>query len=456
MNAEREWLRRNFDEVKPRDFYRSIFPEGELDQKGKKTKGKYIGIIIEVTAERKSDGKPKVNHYTISDELGAIDEVCQSDNFCLCSPISYAGRKRTAEAARFLYAIAVDLDRLRRVGDRPQGLMNLWEGHVLKAKRLPMPTYIVSSGTGVHLYYVFERPVPMFANIAKQLQNLKRELTKKIWNESIVDINDDRDIQQEGIYQGFRMPGTVTKNGERVVAFETGDKVTVEYLNGFVSASNRVTEFRYKSDLTLRDAKEKYPEWYERRIEKKEPRGTIAFSRAVYDNWKRRIIEEAKVGHRYYCLMTLAIYAKKCSFYGPRNPNPVTKKELEDDCWEIMDYFEALTVSDDNHFTAEDVQDAMEAFEDPWITYPRASIEYRTQIPIPPQRRIGFDQATHLSLARGRKAVMKKRGILINEGRPSKRDIVKAWRQGHPDGTIAECVRETGAGRSTVYRWWDD
>ncbi len=455
MNAEREWLRRNFEEVKPRDFYRGIFPKGELDGKDQYTKGKYVGIIIEVTPKKRSNGKPKINRYSITDDLDIIDEVCKSENFCLCSPISYAGKQRSAEAARYLYAIAVDLDRLRRVDDRPQGLMNLWEGHVLKAKRLPMPTYIVSSGTGVHLYYVFEKPVPLFENIAKQLQNLKRELTKKIWNEGIVDIDDDRDIQQEGIYQGFRMPGTVTKNGERAVAFETGDKVTLEYLNGFVSAGNRVTEFRYKSDLTLREAKEKYPEWYEKRIQKKEPRGTIAFSRAIYDNWKKRIIEEAKVGHRYYCLMTLAIYAKKCSFYGERNPNPVTEEELHDDCFEIMDYFEALTNSEDNHFTEMDVQDALEAYNDRWITYPRSSIEYRTQIPIPPQKRKGRKQTTHLKMARATKEILKEDGAEVNEGRPSKEYVVKEWRRLHPDGTLRECVRETGIGRSTAYRWWD-
>ena len=76
--------------------------------------------------EKRADGSPKVKKYIVTDELDAIEEVCRTDDFCLMSPISYAGKNRTAENARFLYAFAVDLDRLRMDGQDPVGLRALW------------------------------------------------------------------------------------------------------------------------------------------------------------------------------------------------------------------------------------------------------------------------------------------------------------------------------------------
>ena len=50
-------------------------------------------------------------------------------------------------------------------------------------KLLPRPTFIVSSGTGLHLYFVLEEPVPLYREFAMELQELKRELTRLVWND---------------------------------------------------------------------------------------------------------------------------------------------------------------------------------------------------------------------------------------------------------------------------------
>ena len=79
------------------------------------------------------------------------------------------------------------------------------------------------------------------------------------------------------------------KNGEQGKRrFLTGDKVSMEYLNEFVDEKSRVTQFKYKSELTKAQAKEKYPEWYERRIENGEPKGVWHVNRALYDWWKKK------------------------------------------------------------------------------------------------------------------------------------------------------------------------
>ena len=456
-----EYLTENFPEVEPKQFYRMMFPEGELDKAGAITPGQYTGIVTRITG-RKEHGKTKVYRYTLTDELDAVDIATGCDDFCICRPLSYAGKQATAERARFCYAIAIDVDKLRtdRDGERPLGLINLWERHILKLERIPQPTAIVSSGTGIHLYYFLEKPIPLYRDQVFELQELKRELTRVIWHDTIVNISSVLDVQQEGIYQGFRMPGTVTKNGGRARAFMTGNRVTVEYLNSFVSESFKAkkTARNEKTKLTLAEAREKYPEWYKNRIENEKKPGTWAVNRRLYEWWKRQIREGASVGHRYYCVMILSMYAQKCSHYDEKkNPHPVTREELEKDCFELLEFLDAMTETEDNHFDEGDILDALEAFDSRWTRYPRQAIEYRSGITIPANKRNGRKQAEHVKLMNLIRDQINKNTEWNRQGngRKSKASVVQDWRMEHPEGTKAECIRETGLSKPTVLKWWE-
>lgn len=458
MNVLTEWLRgQDFvTEVTPMEFYRGIFPAGELDSAGAFTKGMYTGVVVAVSKERKADGRAKVYRYSLTDELDAVEIAVKSDDFCICSPISYAGKARTAANARNLYAITVDVDNIRMEKGRPLGLINLWR-HVEILHRIPKPTYIVSSGSGLHLYYVLREAIPLFEDTAKELQEFKRKLTFMIWHDAIVDIKTVKDIQYEGIYQGFRMPGTVTKAGARAVAFKTGYRVDMEYLNSFVWEKNsKVKRYAVKSKLTKAQAAERYPDWYNRRVIGGEPKGHWCVSRRLYDWWKGQILSGATVGHRYYCVMMLAVYAQKCSYYDAKhNPNPVTFEELQRDAYSLLEPLDGLTVSENNHFGIDDIQDALEAFEDRWTTYPRASVEYKSGIAIPANRRNGRDQQTHLKIARATQEIIDPEGEWRQHGgRPSKAATVETWRLNNPDGRKADCIRETGLDRKTVTKHW--
>lgn len=457
-NVFSDWLEIYFDEVTPMEFYRSVFPAGELEKQGEYLKGKYCGIAIEVTKEKKPNGKPKIKRYSITDELSTIEKLTQSDNFCLCSPISYAGKERTADNARFMYAMAIDLDCLIIEDGYPSGLHSLWNGHIMNVGRIPKPTFIVSSGTGLHLYYVFDKPIALFQDTAKQLQALKHELTTMIWGYGIVKIKDSREIQQEGIYQGFRIPGTITKVGDRARAFLTGDPVTLEQLNEYVPENIKVKRYTEKKELTKEKAKELYPEWYERRVVQGKPSGVWHISRNLYDWWKREILKQARVGHRYWCMMTLSIYAYKCGMYDAKhNPNPVTRDELEKDCFEVMEHFEKMTNDDKNHFTEADVMDALEAYDSKWIKYPRDTIEYRCGFPLPHNKRNGQKQEYHLEEARAIRDIRQRRNgtkWTDGNGRKSKQIIVAVWQANHTNGTKMECHKETGLSRTTINKYW--
>lgn len=465
MNPLTEWLYQYFDEAEPVEFYRDVFPAGSLDTAGAMTKGKYTGIVCafeNLTPEqRAAKQRPKVYRYTVTDELDTIREVIKTDMFCIMSPLSYAGKSRSAEMARDIYGIAVDLDKIYITeAGKPNGLINLWERHILTAERVPKPTYIVSSGTGVHLYYLFDRPIRLYAETARQLQRLKKCITQLTWTGMITTIQDLKEIQFEGIYQGFRMPGTVTKTGSRVRAFRTGDRVTIDYLNEFAfKPEDRVTALTYKSAYSLTEAKEKFPEWYERRIEKGESRGAWHTNRAVYDWWKGQILDGATVGHRYFCLWTLAIYARKCSHYDPKhNPDPVTFEELERDALEIMEVFDRKTTDENNHFDETDVQAALEGFNEGWTRYHRDYIAFRSAIPIKENKRNHRKQDAHLKIARFVQEFDGKEWRNM-DGRPkgsgTKEEAVKRWRRENPEGTVTEAARALQISRPTIYKYWN-
>ena len=466
MDVISVWLAKNFKIVDPLEFYRDIFPVGELDGKDEFSKGKYTGIAVVITSEKKKvknkvgDTRevPVCMRYTVTDDLDNIEEIVCGDDFCVMAPLSYAGKKRTSENARMLYAMVFDLDGIIIKDDFARGLEDFWFGHVMAAKRLPMPTYIVASGTGVHLYYVFEEAIPLFPNVVRQLQKYKREMTEMIWNEGITTLGNSKDIQQEGIFQAFRMPGSITKIGTRAAAYRCGEKVSMMYMNSFVPGEYMVREYSYKSELSKAMAKEKYPEWFERRVVNGEGKKKWAVSRNVYDWWKREILSKAKVGHRYYCLMMLSVYAQKCSIYDEKhNPNPVTREELESDCFEIMEYFESLTSDPKNHFTEIDVQDALEAFEERYTTYPRKSISFKSGIEIKANKRNGMEQKWHLEEARALRDIrMKREGRdwRDNNGRKDKKALVLDYIVEHPNQNVTAISKTLGISRTTVYKYW--
>ena len=467
MNELTAFLEQYYDEIEPKEFYRGIFPEGELQKKGELRSDessvyKYNGIIVSVTGKKKPDGKPLIKRYTVTDDLETIDQVCGVDDFSLMSPISYVGKQRSADNARYMYAIAVDLDKIRIENGVPVGLISLLERHIDLAERIPKPTYIVSSGTGLHLYYVLETPIALYPETAKRLQIFKHDLTDLIWHDTICDIKSKKDIQQEGIYQGFRVVGTITKRGDRTRAFQIGDPVSMEYLNEYINnEDHRITDFSYKrKGLSLQEAKEKFPDWYEKRVVNKERQGAWHVSRNLYDWWKKQILEGATVGHRYHCMTMLAIYAQKCSMYDPKhNPHPVTQEELERDAWELYDHMESLTVSEDNHFMTDDVLGALQSFDEKWIVYPRRAVEYKSGISMPANKRNGQNQKDHLEEARAIRDIRsRRRGEAwdAHNGRKDQAEKVIQWRLDHPDGKKADCIRETGLSKPTVYKWWDE
>uniref|UniRef100_UPI0009BEA9B4 hypothetical protein n=1 Tax=Streptobacillus moniliformis TaxID=34105 RepID=UPI0009BEA9B4 len=291
------------------DFFDIIFSRNDEISFEEKCKinyieGKYNAIFVYVQ-------KDKNKNCIITKDLEELDYINGAD-FAISSPITYIGRNRTANNARYCYGLAFDID-----GVKMQNLTDIL--HQMKHIRIPIANIIVNSGNGVHLYYLFEKPIALFPNIKELLKDLKYKLTVEIWNMYTSSI---KEKQVQGIFQGFRLPGTKTKFGEIVTAFYNEDSkfLTVEDLNKFIyDRKKRLTKEElqainnttYKPKrISLKKAKELFPDWYERRIVRKEIRGKWNIKRDLYDWWFEKIKgNEVKEGHRYFCLMSLAMYA---------------------------------------------------------------------------------------------------------------------------------------------------
>lgn len=155
------------------------------------------GIALEI------EGNGNAKRYTVTDELQEIDDFVGTD-FTIMSPISYFGRRRTGKNARYLYAIVFDLDGV--------GMPQLRDViHQMSNNILPKATFIVNSGTGLHLYYVLDDAIPMYPQNQKYLKELKYSLTRQIWNRYTSTI---KEPQIQGIMQGFRVIGSSSKLGK--------------------------------------------------------------------------------------------------------------------------------------------------------------------------------------------------------------------------------------------------
>ena len=235
MNYIADYLHTRYETIEPLDFYRAIFPAGVLDDEGAYTKGKFVGIAQEIIRKPNSK-KSFVHRYTITDDLDTVDLLLNCDNFCITSPISYIGKSRASINARVMFALVVEVDyllvkKLPNGTFEQTGVMQLERDWSEAVGRIPKPTYLVASGNGVHLYYVFDKPLNLYKNVIDGLAAYKRELTKRLWSKLVTRDWEENKIQYESLFQGFRMVGTITKNGDRVEAFKTGKPVTIEYLN---------------------------------------------------------------------------------------------------------------------------------------------------------------------------------------------------------------------------------
>lgn len=451
-------------EVTAMDVYSDIFRlgQGYIQKSGDYGDGKANPLAY---YRDTVDGK---GHYRVMLEdtfEEVLREVQQAKEFAIINGITYYGRRNIQAQAGQMYAMIFDID-----GVNDTCLRNFFSG--ASAGAYPEPNYVIMSGHGVHLYYIFDEPIDLYPYIKVQLKELKYALTTKMWNRYT---SNEEKPQVQGINQGFRVIGSKTKAGApepvaRAFRYRI-DPYSLDELCEYVPEENRVDQQKLwrERKFTLAEAKVKYPQWYQTVVvEQKEwPRTYWQISEkvhgdnpyALYDWWLKQIRYGATYRHRYFAIMCLAIYAIKCQ---------VTYEQLEQDAYGLIPFLTALNPNEP--FTEDDCRSALECYDLRYCTFPIKDIEKISDIKIHRNTRNGRTRHEHLQAKywrneKGRREVNKcrdNRELALADmreageipGRPSKEHIVQQWRQSHPDGRKIDCHRDTGLSRVTIDKWW--
>jgi len=439
-----EYLSSEFDEVEGYEFYKFIFPNNENQGEFNTDYSKPNAIYLY------QDEKDKGTRRRLRRRI-MLNDTWQEDYFryvkdnlsTLCSGLAYRNRTNKIANAQAMNALIFDLD-----GVGLKELRNLFlrfDNDPTIMRTLPMPTFLVSSGNGLHVYYVFEEPIDLYPNIKLQMKALKYELTFRMWEYKAT--SQEKAIQYQSINQGFRMVGSTNiKHGFEIRAFKTGERVTLDYINKYVRENFRVDinkPFR-PSQMTREQAKEKYPEWYQRVVvekNKKRKKWDIKSKQgyALYEWWLRQV-DSIKGGHRYFFLMCMAIYACKCD---------VPKKKLKEDMYSMFDKLQ--NIEHGNPLTEYDIESALEAYDKEYFNFKIADIEKLTDVRIERNKRNYRKQDLHLKLARSQLSVLREMGE-VEVGRPDKEKLVKDYIKDHPTETPTQIAKALNISRPTVYK----
>ena len=395
------------------------------------------------------DGKSVFHRLVLKDD-DDIFLFLENRKFAIMSPVTYVGRTNSYKNARYLYAFAIDLD-----GVSVREVRMFLRG--MSTGVYPVANIVVNSGHGLHVYYLLKTPIEMYATRIELLNKLKSGLTRMVWLVSKLDTP-----QVQSVVQGFRLPGTMTKFGKKIRAFWNREAPlhTPEELNSYIGKYKlnedeiaRINEriAHNPARVTLKEAEKMWPEWYAARvIGKKRVSKQWNVNRSVYDWWLNKLREgsEVSVHHRYWCVLTLVIYAVKCG---------ISREEVLNDALSLVPAFDRLSDTVDNPFSADDVYDAMRAYDEEYNKWPIRVIESTTGIRIERNKRNGRDQKVHLRRIRALQESDYPDGAWREgNGRKDKSEIVRHWQENHIGcNNQSLCARETGLTRPTVKKWWN-
>lgn len=486
-----------YREVSPLEYYMDLFPPDTIEDYRTKLDAWNDALDDVIRCDVHGEYVPRVyiptpvvscnyvrQGYEVTDKRGwyqrnmpmfsdykVLDQTT-NNRFALCSLCTYLGRQKTAKRAYDIRGYCIDLDWVTL-----RNLENLFA--LIDRGIIPRPTYVINSGHGVHIVYVFAKAIPIRRQHIPFLQEVKKRLTDVVWTNDTSSYEQYGESKQyQGIYQCFRMPGswakfdaTANKRKTRFIirAYKVGRRVDLSDLTAFLDNYmvkyhmghkwGKKLDLRPENDLssvlynhyTLDEARVLFPDWYERRVVQGEAKGHWTCTKGLYDWWYDILQRPGTVicGHRYASLCCLFIYAIKCA---------IPLEDAYADAMNLVEYFDELTIEESNHFTPYDVECAAKYYDAKYYTVSyngRHGIKSMSGIEnlddFKTVKRNGHKQKAHLAMARAYRADASYEHV----GRPSHREAVQKWKEQNPEGRKADCIRETGLSKPTVYRWWN-
>lgn len=436
-----EYLSNQYEEINGLDFYNDLFPNNEVSGELNKDYSNPNAVYL-YTDDKDKDSKRTLRRRIMLKDTWEDDYISfvEENPMTLCSGLSYRGRSNRLENAQSIHALVFDLD---SVGIKEINvLFKRMDLDPKMIRTVPKPTYVVMSGSGLHLYYFFDEPIDLFPNIKSQFRELKHVLTSLIWEYR--ETTQEENIQYQGINQGFRMVGSRNnKYNLEVKAFKTGDRVSLEYMNSYCYDETKRVEVQEKffTKHTLAEAKLNFPEWYEKVIvQKNKKSNNWIVKRDLYDWWKTKI-PHVKGGHRYYYLMVLVIYAVKCN---------IPKKEVKKDLYDLYDRIKKIEHS--HALSVEDIEAALEVYDPSYHNFPIDVIVEKTGIQITKNKRNYRTQKMHLKGARAIQEINNPKWRNV-DGAPTKEKLILDYIKENPNDNPTQIAKSLSVSRSTVYKY---
>lgn len=424
---EKNMVLRSFGEqVSPWALYEDIFDDLET----------IVPVVIITEDEAEAVGK-----RIVPMPLEEAIERAADRNDMLLGGCTYFNNWISKKSAKDIYTFIIDMDNVYS-GTLQNALRQEWK--TANGEPLPMPTYIVNSGTGLHLYFVLSEPIPNYKSTTADLDRVYRALatqqtTKRVYLK--------KQVQWFG--QDFRIAGGLNKYDWENTVFRVGEKWDIDDLAKAVGIDD-VHFIRYG------EKRQKKPQASGKR---KKGRGWHT-KRAFYDCALRGCRAKTKEGNRYTSMCALSVIAWKCN---------VPAAELERDLLSLLPDYNKGSV---RKVKEKEIYSAMKMYNDKAMLTQRESLENwqgweYDPIPRNYRKRVEHLQSDFWKNEKGRPVVnsckqnrelalqfMRENGEIT--GRPSAAQTVREWQATHPEGRKADCIRETGLSKPTVYRWWKE
>jgi len=400
-----------------------------------------------------------LRHIMYKDTMEAeIDKWALSNTFALVPGVSYLGKELDQNKAYRLHAFVLDIDSVAE-----DGLAMIM--HWVEKRWLPRPTYLVHSGTGLHVYLVLNEPAPLRKGSDRdKAKAMKDALSELFW--SYGNISTLADVQYQPLFQGYRVPGSINEKYDEpteVVAYRVGPKIELDELNSFFDNDDDDEEVQWRPNPNIDPIPVKSPEQIQLAKNVTEDLAAEAErmrkprTEKLYQWWKSLIMKRGrssyvKVGNRYWAMHSLVIFALKCKV-----PYHQVERDILD---EVYPFIKEWVADFGNPLTENDVQAALMAYSrneyrTTWETIKRrmGMTDYQNTT-----KRNGRTQADHLRRARALNDLENPDGAWRNRsgGTRHKDRQVAEWRLLNPFSTQTDCVRETGLSEDTVRKYWGD
>lgn len=374
----------------------------------------------------------------------AIDQAVDRNDILLGGS-TYFKNFVSKATAKDVHALIIDMDNVW-AGVLQSALQNDWNED---DKELPKPTYIVNSGTGLHLYFLFDEPIPHYVCNSKKIDQLYRRLAVQ---QTTSRIYLQKQVQWFG--QDFRMAGSLNKYNWRNEVFRVGEKWDIDRLAQAVGMED--THFvRYGEPRTRQLVKRE-------RTKNRTKRKGWRCNQGFYDYTLERCRNETKEGNRYMSFCALTVIAWKCNV-------PISKVEQD-----LKGLIPKYNKGAKRQITEKEIEHALRMYNEKAMLTQRERLqdwigwEYKPQTNRHYGKQVFKRKKSQEARDKGLKNTnLEVRGWAVRDamypdgewrnkdGAPSKQEEVRAWRQLHPDGKPKDCMADTGISKNTVYRWWN-